>query len=187
VTALYELDLHAPVAMDAALATVRLRWKQPSGPGRDPLEDSASEVEHGVTIDSRTAWEGASPGYQRSVCVAQLAEILRRSIHARNDSLDELIEVAAGLGGELRDADHQELVAMMQKTRALILHKLPYRRTELSDCIDTIRRNRIRRCELEVLARDRGDEIVAELERENERLEARIRDLVRRQLEQEMR
>ena len=184
VTALYELDLNAiPDGADPSLATVRLRWKQPSGPERDPLEDGATEMEIGVNWNTRTHFEGASVGLRRSVCVAQFAEILRRSIHARNDSLDELISVAATLERELADPDHIEFMTLLMRTRELI-RQAPYPvRGDLARCIDTLRRNRILDCEYSDLRVDVGDELVAELERQNRELENRIRDLIRQGVE----
>jgi hypothetical protein len=117
------------------------------------------------------------------VCVAQFAEILRRSIHARNDSLDELISVAATLERELADPDHIEFMTLLMRTRELI-RQAPYPvRGDLARCIDTLRRNRILDCEYSDLRVDVGDELVAELERQNRELENRIRDLIRQGVE----
>ncbi|MAF64940.1 MAG: von Willebrand factor type A domain-containing protein [Planctomycetota bacterium] len=182
IVALYELDLNdVPAAADPPLATVRLRWKRPSGPERDPLEDSATEIETNVNWSSRTTFEGASAGFRRSVCVAQFAEILRRSYHARNDSLDELISVAATLERELADPDHLEFLSLMVRTRALI-RQAPYHTPGvLERSIDGLRRNRILDCEYSELSTIVDDGVIAELERQNRELSDRIRELMRQE------
>lgn len=182
VVALYELELTGN-ASEAPMATVRVRWKAPTGAGRDPLEDAAAgEIAHPVGASTRTAWEGASAGFRRDACVAQFAEILRRSVHARGDSLDELIAEASKLDAELRDADVTEFVDMLRRSRELILQHAP-RHTDLSDCVDALRRNRILRAQLEEVRRDRNDELLRELETQNAQLETRIRDLIRQELD----
>ncbi len=184
VVALYELDLNSiPDEEDPPLATVRLRWKRPTGPGRDPLEDGATEVEQRVHWGGRTTFEGASAGFRRSVCVAQFAEILRRSIHARNDSLGELISVAATLERELADPEHIEFLSLMVRTRDLI-RQTPYPAPgDLERCLDTLRRNHILDCEYAELSANVDDSVVAELERQNRELEERIRELIRQESE----
>lgn len=184
VVALYELELSG-AASEAPLAEVRLRWKAPTGAGRDPREDSATERSFAVSDSMLTSFEGASAGYKRSVYVAQFAEILRRSVHARGDSLDELIAEAVRLAPQLGDADFDELVAMMQKSRALILQHAP-RHDTLSTCIDSIRRNEILRAQYDELRQSQSQEVLAELERQNRELEARIEELIRGELEAQL-
>lgn len=185
VVALYELELTGN-ASEAPMATVRVRWKAPTGAGRDPLEDTAAgEIAHPVGASTRTAWEGASAGFRRDACIAQFAEILRRSVHARGDSLDELIAEASKLDAELRDADVTEFVVMLRRSRELILQHAP-QHTDLSDCVDALRRNRILRAQLEEVRRDRNDELLRELETQNAQLETRIRDLIRDELDQQL-
>ncbi|MCB9914117.1 MAG: von Willebrand factor type A domain-containing protein [Planctomycetes bacterium] len=191
VTALYELELTGAPA-ERPLAEVRLRWKAPTGAGRDPREDSATERSFPVSIDALTAWEAADLGYKRATIVAQFAELLRRSVHARGDSLDELIGVAAALAPQMADPDFDELVAMMQKSRELVLRGLPARDT-LTLCIDSIRRNHILRAQYEELMQRQdqrrqaqNDAVIAELDRQNHELEARIEELIRGELQQQM-
>ncbi len=181
VVALYELELTGKVS-DAALAQVNLRWKAPTGAGRDPLEDSATERSFQVSAEQLTTWEGASDGYKRSVLVAQFAEILRRSVHARGDSIDELIAESAKLATQMKDPDFDELVAMLQKSRELIIKHLP-RRDTLTMCIDSIRRNHILRAQYEELRQTQNQTVIAELERQNQELEQRIEQLIRGELE----
>jgi Ca-activated chloride channel family protein len=181
VVALYELELSGN-ASEAPLAEVRLRWKAPTGAGRDPQEDSATERSFTVSDSALTSFESASDGYKRSVFVAQFAEILRRSVHARGDSLDELLAEATRLAPQLGDPDFDEFVAMMQKSRALILQHAP-RHDTLTTCIDSLRRNEILRAQYDELRQSQSQEVLAELERQNRELEARIEELIRGELE----
>ena len=189
VVALFELDLTGSRGNEP-LAEVRVRWKAPTGPGRDPLEDAATEASRPVEFESATTFEAASRGYRRSAIVAQFAEILRRSVHAREDSLDELIAEARSLqtplGSAEEDRDYDEFVQLLERSRELILESLP-EDDDLSRCIDAVRRNRILRAQLEELQRAENDSLLAELELENERLEARIRELLRKELEERYR
>jgi len=185
VVALYELEMTG-IESSEPMATVRLRWKQPIGVGRDPLEDTATEIAHPVSFASAGSWEGASGGYQRSVLVAQFAEILRRSVHARGDSLDVLIAESAKLDATLADPDFTEFVALLQKSRELILRHIPHH-DDLTLCIDAIRRNRILHAQYEELRRDEKRAVIDELERQNAQLEARIRELIRDEIRGEVR
>ena len=57
--------------------------------------------------------------------VAQFAEFLRRSIHARNDPLDALIADAQALKRELPDdTDFNEFCDLLQKSRRLMLDRI---------------------------------------------------------------
>lgn len=185
VVALYELELTGTPS-DGPLATVRLRWKPPIGVGRDPLEDAATEIEQPVQRSAATAWEVAPAGYKRSVLVAQFAEILRRSVHARADSLDELIAESAKLAPTLGDPDFTEFLALLEKSRELVLRTLP-RHDDLSMCIDALRRNRILNAQWEELRVSENRAVIDELERQNAQLEARIRELIRNEIRGEIR
>ena len=182
VTALYELEL-AGSAAEKPLATVRVRWKAPKRAGTAGVEvDAATEAAFPVLASRATGFEGAGAGYRRAVIVAQFAEILRRSQHARGESLDDLIAEAAKLERELQDPRFTELYALMQRSRALILASLP-RCDEICQAVDLVRRNRILRAEHELLAQERDGKLLEDLERQNQELEQRIRDLLRRKLE----
>ncbi len=184
VTALYEIE-RSNQASEKPLATVRLRWKQPRSAGSASEGDSekATETERSVLASQATSFEGAGVGYRRSVIVAQFAELLRRSTHARGDSLDELIAEAQKIEREANDADFSELVVLMSKSRALILRDMP-RCDELCQAIDVIRRNQILRAEHESLSVERDAKLLEELEKQNADLEAKIRELLRRRLEE---
>jgi Ca-activated chloride channel family protein len=189
VVALYELDLTGR-RVAAPLAEVRVRWKAPTGPGRDPQEDAATESARSVRFESATTFEAATRGYRRSVLVAQFAELLRRSVHARDDSLDELLAEArrlqAPVGSPEEDRDFDEFVDLVERSRELLL-KSAVQEDDLTRCIDAVRRNRILRAQLEELRRAENEAVLAELERENERLEGRLRELLRTELERQYR
>ncbi len=180
VLALYELELIG-ASSEAPLAKVNLRWKAATGAGRDPLEDSAQELSVAVQRNTGTAWEGSSLGYRRSVLVAQFAEILRRSRHARGDSLDALIADSRAIGALEQHDDFDEFVGLLERSRQLILQQGPVR-TDLSDCIDALRTNRVLRAQLEDLQREESQALLEEMAKTNASLEARIRDLVREEL-----
>jgi hypothetical protein len=182
VTALYELELEPDAKLvKGALAQVFLRWKEPTGADRDPAEDSATERQWATTLNSAVSLEGASYGFRRAVCVAQFAELLRRSQHARSDSLDELIaeserlerEHLAGRPGA--DDDFIEFIAMMKRSREVIIAALAATRAPLDDCVRDLRERRYRHhsCLFQKKAAE-----AAELEVEIASLEKKLRQLV---------
>jgi len=160
VVALYEV-VRRNVTGDGPLATVRLRWKQPFQVGVPENEQPAvQEVAHNVLAKSAAAsYATTSPGYRRSVLVAQFAEFLRRSVHARTDSLDRLIDEARKLAGELRgasgeprDKDFDEFVDMLTRSHELVRLELA-RRDWLQECGDLLRHRRFLHCQLDELYR----------------------------------
>lgn len=185
VVALYELELTGN-ASEQPMAQVRVRWKAPTGAGRHPEEDvAAGEFSFPVNAAIRKAWDATSIGFQRDTCVAQFAEILRRSMHARGDSLDDLIAQSTKLAGQLGDPDFVEFVDMLNASRRLIIERAP-RSSDLTDCVDALRRNRILRAQIEELRREQSAALLSDLEQQNAQLELRLRDLIRQELEQEL-
>ena len=184
VTALYEIERTGASQADTPLAVVRLRWKAPRQAGRsaDAETERSTEIEARVLAGQAKTFEGAGPGYRRAVIVAQFAEILRRSRHARGESLDDLIAEATRLEREAPDADFSELVRLMQQSKALILASTPAC-DELCEAVDLVRHNQLLRAEHQLLAQVQDAALLAELERQNRELEARIRELLRRRLE----
>ena len=187
VTALYELELEPNAELvKGALAQVRLRWKEPTGAERDPAEDSATEREWATTLNSAVSMEGASYGFRRAVCVAQFAELLRRSEHARTDSLDDLIAEAQRLerehlaGTPGADDDFIEFIAMMERSKAIILDKINSERTPLGDCVRDLRDRRYRHHSCVKLPGKAAEAQALEVEIAG--LEAKVRELVQEQL-----
>lgn len=184
VTALYEIEYATPSkASEKPLATVRVRYKAPRNPNAPTANEEATELSKPVTLAQRTSWEGAGPGYRKLAIVAQFAEFLRRSIHARNDSFDQLIADAKKLESELHDAEFTELVTLLDQSKALILSTRP-QQDELALAIDQIRENHVLRAQLERLAAERDQQLLAELEKQNRDMEARLKELLRHRLEQ---
>ena len=93
-----------------------LRWKAPHADGvAQPGADEATEVSSAVMASSAaSSFEATGAGYRRSVLVAQFAEFLRRSVHARGDSVDALVDEATKLEPELRDPDFTEFLGLVK-------------------------------------------------------------------------
>ena len=182
VTALYEIE-RAPGSSEKPLATVRLRWKAPRNVNAPTANEEAAEIAEPVLASRQTSFEGAGTGYRRAVIVAQFAEFLRRSVHARGDSLDDLIADAAKLEKETEDPEVGELLVLVQKSKKLILDALPPC-DDLCRTIDAVRRNEILRSEREMLAKGDDRKLADDLEKQNADLETQIRELLRRKLEQ---
>lgn len=182
VVALYELEL-ATLDAEMPLGVVRLRWKEPTSGGRDPLEDDATEVERQLFASQATSWDGASAGYRRAVVVAQFAELLRRSTHAREVSLDEVLAEGAKLASRGGDPELAEFVSLMERSRELVLAT---RRSydEFERCLDLYRFNCILRAEFEALGHSAHHARLVELERQNEELRRMLNELLRRRLAQ---
>jgi Ca-activated chloride channel family protein len=187
VTALYEIERQGTANLEKPLATVRVRWKEPSRFGMNPEADTASEVTQPVSAGPASTFEGAGQSYRKAVMAAQFAEILRRSVHARGDSLDGLLNDALKLQQEIpNDKDFTEFVMLVSKSKDLIVRTMPAC-DELCQAIDEVRENQYRRAQIESLQRELDQNTLAELRRQNDVLEARLRDLVRRRLENQVR
>ena len=182
VTALYEIE-RTGAAAEKPLATVRLRWKAPRNVNAPTANEEANEMAKPVLAASQTGFEGAGIGYRRAVVVAQFAEFLRRSVHARGDSLEELIAEADKLVKESADAETAELAVLIRQSKQLILNALPAC-DDLCQAVDAVRRNSLLRCQEELLAKESNARILDDIEAENRKLEERIRDLLRRRLEE---
>jgi Ca-activated chloride channel family protein len=186
VVALYELERMPGATADGPLATVRLRWKLPYEDASATDEagaDEATEASYLVSAARGTSFEGASFGYRRSVVVAQFAELLRRSRHARDDSLEDLIGEAQILRNQRpRDPDLMELVALLQQSRTVILNSIPAC-DELCRTIDEIRLKNLQVAQIQLLERD--NVLVDKLQKQNIQLELTIRELLELRLQQQ--
>ncbi len=127
VTALYEIV--RSVESEGPFATVRLRYKAPfpvdagDESTRAKAEaEVATEIER--SIDPRavlSSFASASAGYRRAVLVAEFAELLRRSVHARGDSRELLVGEAKKLERELAEPEFTEFVALVEKALPLLV------------------------------------------------------------------
>jgi len=183
IVALYEIE-RTSGSGDGPLATVNLRWKAPKMAGQDPNEIDVKEIKsevHGA--NAVASFNAASSGFRQAVLVAQFAEILRRSSHAQGDSFEPLLTEMLKLENELKDADFTEFCLLVSAVGDLMWHQ-PITRTELQRTVDEYRRFRILNHELTRLKKDLDGELLKELERTNNSLEERIRDLIRSEIQQ---
>ncbi len=185
VVALYELDPVGGEWPDAAeplsIGTVKLRWKEPKRTGQDPREIRIYHTETQVSCKGMFASFDESPaGFRRSALVAQFAEFLRHSTHARGDSFAELIREAEALAPVLSDADFDEFIELLHRAEPLL--QVQWRRLaqdELQRTIEEYQRliyNQTLLTELQRNAHDR--ELLEDLRAQNAQYEQRIRDLL---------
>ncbi len=112
VTALYELKLWPD--RSGPLATVRVRYK-------DADDGSVKEVSREITTaEVAASFDAARPSVKLAACVAEFAEVLRRSYWARGSKLDDVLALARACRN---DYDHRkdvsELVELIDKARSL--------------------------------------------------------------------
>ena len=171
VVALYELVRTG--GGDGPLATARVRWKAPYKDGIADAESNAVEQELETRLGARDAVGGpaqASNGYRRSVLVAQFAEFLRRSVHARRDSLDTLLAESERLERDLRDDDFTQFVELVRRSREILLAELA-RRDWVDDCGDLIRYRHYLREQVDELRRRCGESDSPEREESSVRID----------------
>jgi len=182
VTALYEIERNMTVAGEKPLATVRLRYKAPRIVN-GPANEEATEIKAEVLGSKQTSFEGSDAGYRRAVIVGQFAEFLRRSVHARGRRLDDLLAEAHRLEVQIpQDAEFREFVALAERSKQLVLENLPGC-DELCQAIDAYRTWQFQCAQAERLSHERQQQIVDDLTRQNRDMEEKIRELLRRRLE----
>jgi len=180
VVALYEVELaRDALARDAGardthvpLAEVRVRYE-------DPDAGAVREQERRVAVaDLRPTLQQATPRFRLSACVAEFAEILRQSVHARDGSLGAVERLAEPLVDELPgDPDVPEFVALV-KQAARLPDLIPVR-SGLTRACDEVKRFH---CWREELHDGATDEQLRQLEEQNRRLEQALRDALDRAL-----
>jgi Ca-activated chloride channel family protein len=182
VVALFEVERRSGSSEEQALATVRLRWKEPSS-GRESSEgDQAARDQAARETDRRVFprealgdFRATPAGFRRAVLVAQFAEVLRSSVHAREDSLALLLERSFELEREAKDPDFTELVELMRATRDHL--RSHCERDEWTRTVDSYRFNAWRRAECEDEGREETPGEMERLQRERQELELRLREL----------
>jgi Ca-activated chloride channel family protein len=111
VTAMYEVQLSPNASAQEALATVRIRAKEPFGSqafeqafpfGRDKLRNAVGD---------------ASPDFRFAVAVAGTADILRHSRQSEGWSLSAALNLAEGAQDGM--ADRKEFVSLLLRAREL--------------------------------------------------------------------
>jgi Ca-activated chloride channel family protein len=170
VVALYELDL----APDAAgpLATVHCRYEEPRS---QTVREQARVC---FMADALPTVAAASPRWRLDAAVAEFAELLRQSVHARDGSFGAIERLAEPLVAELADdKDVPEFVALV-KQAARLPDLLP-RRGELSRCVDELKKVRCWQQELgqtDPAQKQANGDLMRQLEEQNRKLEQALRD-----------
>jgi Ca-activated chloride channel family protein len=95
VTALYAVRLHDGVGQEAVLATVRLRWNDPTSRSE---ERQAREAR---LSDLAGSFSATRPHFKLAAVVAATAEVLRGSRWSGGIELDEVADLAAEIEHEL--------------------------------------------------------------------------------------
>lgn len=173
--ALYEVVLAPGADRAATLATLRLRWKPD---GARAFVEREARLRLGQV---RTRWEEASPRLRLNGAVAQFAEFLRRSVHARGEDYGRLRAEADRLAREFaRDPQVAEFFDLVGRAEQLARQAWP--EDELSLLIDEARRARLIECELESAPqRDaRAEELLREVRLQNAELERKLGEILER-------
>ena len=109
VTALYEI---VPASnATGTIAKLRLRYKAPRG-------DSSRLIETSV-VDQGKAVFAASPDMQFAAAIAEFGMLLRNSAHRGSATYAEALSLARAARGVDLDGDREELVRMLDTSRAL--------------------------------------------------------------------
>ena len=173
VTALYELETLAGAAAEGTLVTVRLRW----------FPDGSSEVveqEFKMEASAVASRAGLAPARLRlAAVVAQYAEVLRHSYHARHDSYLKLRQEADKLVGELKgDQDVRELRDMIERTVDLARWSPPT--DELSILMESMREQQLQSAQLRLLGGENEETaiLLASIELQNQEIEKRMLQLL---------
>ncbi|MEO0481339.1 MAG: von Willebrand factor type A domain-containing protein [Planctomycetota bacterium] len=189
VTALFELESVEALTggqngaddADGDWATVCVRWLQPRSAGESESPREAQEISASVDASAlRASFESATPAFQRAAVVAQFAEVLRRSTHARGDSWEQLVRETSRivtLPEFFKDPDTAELVTMLEAADRLGLDE-DVQWTALAEATNEYRRHHYLRHQLVCMAEDVSEAEIAELAEQNDRLEERIRRLL---------
>ncbi|MFH1229992.1 MAG: von Willebrand factor type A domain-containing protein [Planctomycetota bacterium] len=113
VTALYEIKLWDDKA--GKIATLFIRAKNPDS---DEVKEVSREIN---TTDVKKSFEEASDSFKLSATVAQFAEILRHSYWAKDEKMEDVLELAQKLAPAYKnDAKVIELIDLISKSKALI-------------------------------------------------------------------
>ncbi|MDA1260518.1 MAG: von Willebrand factor type A domain-containing protein [Planctomycetota bacterium] len=171
--ALYELRLQDLIDGPDTVATIRLRWKP------DGAKEFVEVERHFGIGDARSRWDLSSPRFRLAGTVAQFAEFMRRSVHARGDSYEDLQVRAQALARELKgDPMVVEFRDLVDRTAQLAQRLWP--EDELALLIEEARRLRLTECELESLSERsvKAEELLQEVRLQNAALERRLEDLL---------
>jgi Ca-activated chloride channel family protein len=193
VTALYELVRSPGSTGDGPLATARARFKLPFAVDAAKLDaesraaaEAAREIQRSIAFQqAATSPQGASAGFQKAVLVAQFAEFLRRSVHARGDGYDGFLAEALRVAQVVQDPEFTAFAKLAAGSRDLIVRNLPAD-DQVCRALDELTRKYYLEGQLERLKQENHeltDELLEKLQKENAELEQRIKDLIKEQLE----
>ncbi|MFH1231397.1 MAG: von Willebrand factor type A domain-containing protein [Planctomycetota bacterium] len=122
VTALYEIKLWEDKA--GKVATVFIRSKNPDN---DEVKEISKEIN---TTEVKKAFTDASESFKLSAAVAQFAEILRHSYWAKDEKIEDVMDLAQSLAPAYKnDIKVIELIDLISKAKTLT----PQPQTELKD------------------------------------------------------
>ncbi|HEX8171026.1 MAG TPA: von Willebrand factor type A domain-containing protein [Thermoanaerobaculia bacterium] len=110
VTALYEL-VPARGARGGAIATIKLRYKQPDGDTSRLLEAVASD-------DGKSMYE-ASPDLQFAAAVAEFGMLLRHTRHDGHVTWDDALQLARTARGVDADGTRTEFLTLLETARTM--------------------------------------------------------------------
>ncbi len=115
VTALYELKLEKDAPAAGTLATVRVRWKKAE-------VDDVREIEQKIAADNVAEdFDSAPVDLRLAACVAESAEILRRSYWARGSSMADVADLARSCSAAFdKRADIEEFAALTRTAAKLV-------------------------------------------------------------------
>ena len=181
VTVLYEIVRTS--VEGGPLATVRLRYKTPFAVDRgDDSErqraaaETALEIERSIRAsEALPGFQSASRGYRRSVLVAQFAEVLRRSVHARGDDFARLLEEVRSLSRETGDPEIVELVGLLEHANPLLDQRAKEETPKVQVLMDELARRAYESGQREREREELEPEERTRIEREVQRLEGELR------------
>ena len=110
VTALFEI-VPASADVRGAIATLRLRYKEPRGSQSVPLT--------ATIVDEGTSAYAASADMQFAAAVAQFGMLLRDSPHKGSATWDDVLSLAKVAAGADLDGTRREFVAIAERARAM--------------------------------------------------------------------
>ena len=141
VVALYELVLgEVDASGERPLATTRLRYKLPYLKLEKGQADTATEIEAPCSwSQANGTFAGSTVGFQKSALAAEFAEMLRRSSHARDDSVSLLRYKLEELAKTTGDDEVTELATLVQLAQPQLEAAL-LQRDPVTKCADDLAR-----------------------------------------------
>lgn len=123
VTCLYEVELASPgeTTIELPIGTARVRFKPVDGKS----VGEAVEIEQAVAGNVATNFAAASVGFRRAAVAAELAEVLRASIHTAGGSMKSLGRECAALLADAMEEDTARLAEMVKRAMDLGVEPRP--------------------------------------------------------------